>query len=349
MSYSLNDKLSRLKAYDPIEGNYDVRLDANESFVPIGEVLMGRINDEIAKLALNRYPDPFADGAVTSFSQFYKVEKKYVTAGNGSDELISIITSCFLKSGDNIVAMTQDFSMYVFYGSLYELNTYIFEKEKDFTVNPEKLVSFCKKNRAKMLIFSNPCNPTSLGLKKEEVKYIVDSLDCLIVLDEAYMDFWDQSFLDEIANYDNLIILKTCSKAVGLAGIRFGFAVAGETITNALKAAKSPYNTDAVSQKIVEIVLSYETKIHNNINLILENRRALEISMQAINDKYKCFDKIFDSKTNFLYIKTKLYDFIYQSLLTESIAIRKFDGYIRISTGSITENSKLITALDMIL
>ncbi len=349
MSYILNDKLIRLKPYDPIEGYYEVRLDANESFIPLDNVIKDRINSEIIKMQLNRYPDPYAQGAVNAFSELYGIDNKYVTAGNGSDELISIITSCFLKSGDNIVTMSPDFSMYVFYGSLYELNTYIYEKEKDFTVDVERLISFCKKNKAKMLMFSNPCNPTSLGMTREDVKMLLDNLDCLIVLDEAYMDFWDQSLLGEIDKYDNLIILKTCSKAIGLAGIRFGFAVAGETITTALKAAKSPYNTDLISQKIIEIVLSYNTKIHSNINLILQNKRALELSLKALNNKYRCFDKIYDSKTNFVYVKTKAADFIYKSLLDESVAIRKFDNHLRISAGSIAENSRLITALDMML
>ena len=95
-----------------------------------------------------------------------------------------------------------------------------------------------------MVIFSNPCNPTSLGLNREQVRRLITSVDALVVVDEAYMDFWDQSILQEVHQYDNVIVLRTCSKAVGMAALRLGFAVANPTITRALRAVKSPYTVN---------------------------------------------------------------------------------------------------------
>ena len=346
MSYQLNSKLCDLKPYDPIEGDYKIRLDANESFININNILSDKISNAVEKSLINRYPDPYANGATKAFADFYNIDKKLVTAGNGSDELISIITSCFLEKGDNVVTLSNDFSMYSFYGSLYELNILRFERSKDnLTLNVDELISYCNKENAKMLIFSNPCNPTSLGLKKNEVIKIIKNINCLIVVDEAYMDFWSESILDDISTFDNVIILKTCSKALGLAGLRFGFAISSPIITNALKAAKSPYNTDTVTQNIVETVMLEKAILKDNINKIILSTKSLYEQLNFINYKINCFETIFETCTNFVFIKTNKAKEIYQYLLKKSIAIRCFNGYLRITAGNDSENKAVIKAI----
>ena len=350
MSYILNNKLSKLKPYDPIEGEYKIRLDANESYINLNDTLAENISREITQLDLNRYPDPYATKAVSAFSDFYGVDKKYVTAGNGSDELISIITSCFLESGDKVVTLTPDFSMYSFYASLYEQEVLRFEKDKDtFEIDCDNLIDFCNTNKVKMLIFSNPCNPTSIGIDRADIIKIIKELSCLVVIDEAYMDFWDQSILNEVKNYDNLIVLKTCSKAIGLAGIRFGFAIAGDTITKALKAAKSPYNTDLVSQKLIEIAFNKSEILKSNIKKITESTKAFYNAFVALADIYPCIEKVYKTSTNFVYIKTQKSKEIFDELLEQSIAIRYFDGYLRITTGTEQENSIVLKSFESII
>ncbi len=347
MAYELNNKLINLKPYDPIEGEYKIRLDANESYINLNDSLSGIISKEIIKLDLNRYPDPYATKAVKAFADFYGIDNKFVTAGNGSDELISIITSCFLESGDKVVTLTPDFSMYAFYGSLYELEVLKFTKDNNsFETDCDKLIDYCKNNKAKMLIFSNPCNPTSIGIDRESILKIVKSLSCLVVVDEAYMDFWDQSILSEVQTFDNLIILKTCSKAIGLAGLRFGFAVAGKTITTALKAAKSPYNTDLVSQKLIEVAFSNPDILKENTKQIINNTNAFYSSFVALANKCSYLEKIYKTSTNFVFIKTDKAKDIYLQLLNHSIAVRCFDGYLRISTGTKEENDIVLKAFE---
>ena len=95
-----------------------------------------------------------------------------------------------------------------------------------------------------------------MGLCKDEVRRLIRSVNALVILDEAYMDFWDQSLLQEAESYDNLIILRTCSKAFGMAAVRLGFAVANQTLTNAIRAVKSPYNVNTVTQAFGAAVLN---------------------------------------------------------------------------------------------
>ncbi|MGN0675332.1 MAG: histidinol-phosphate transaminase [Oscillospiraceae bacterium] len=347
--YELNSKLKKLEPYDPIEGNYKIRLDANESYFNINEKLSGKISEEISKLSLNRYPDPMAGEAIKAFADYYNVPEKYVTAGNGSDELISIITSCFLETNDKILTLSPDFSMYAFYSSMYELKVEAMPKEASLQISIPKVIEYCNNNDIKAVIFSNPCNPTSLGVTKQDIIKLVKNVFCLVIVDEAYMDFWDQSVLDEIENYDNLIILKTCSKAMGLAGIRLGFAIAGDTITTALRSVKSPYNTDSISQTICKTVLSEKGLLKSLCSDIVESRKSLQSDIAALSKKYTRLEKVYDSVTNFVFIKTAYAKEIYEKLLEKSIAIRYMGNYIRITAGNEEENAAVIKALDEIL
>ncbi len=343
----LNQKLINLVPYEPIKGEYKVRLDANESCFDLPDQLKKKILENIGEISFNRYPDCMADITLEAFADLYDLNKDYVTAGNGSDELISIITSCFFEKDDVIVTMPFDFSMYSFYGSMYELNVKVFDKNEDLSIDVDKLIDFCNENKAKALIFSNPCNPTSLGLDKNEVRKIIKSLNCFVILDEAYMDFWDQSLLSEIEDFENCIILKTCSKAIGLAGIRMGFAVAKEKITTALRAAKSPYNTDSISQVIAALVLKEKEYIKEKCNILIQNTQELYKGILEIQNKYSVFEKIYLTRTNFVFIKTDKDELIYDYMLKKSIAIRKFKGFLRINAGKEEENKELLQVLEL--
>jgi histidinol-phosphate aminotransferase len=350
--YELNRKISQLEPYKAIEGDYKIRLDANESCFNLDETMLDEVSKAVAKVAFNRYPDWSAKEPIKAFANLYNLDENMVTAGNGSDELISIIESCFLETGDTIVTLSHDFSMYAFYSSLYETNVEVFSKEDDLTINVDKLIQFCMDKNAKALIFSNPCNPTSLGMVKDDVRKLLKALPkCLVILDEAYMDFWqEQSMLGEIKDYDNCIILKTCSKALGLASIRMGFAIGSEKITNALRSVKSPYNTDSVSQVIVNTVLSNKDYVNSHTDEIVQNLKDFKAEIIKLSEKYpNVLQKVYDSVTNFVYIQTPYDDVIFNKMFEHSIAIRKFKGYLRINTGTKQENQEVLQALEEII
>ena len=350
MSYRLNNKLSGLEPYEPISGDYDIRLDANESFIDLNSVLYKQYEEGLKSIALNRYPDSNSTKAIKAFAQFFDIDESYVTAGNGSDELISIISSCFLEKSDKIAILSPDFSMYSFYGSLYENSVLVLEKDKDtLNISADSVIDFVNSNNADMLIFSNPCNPTSQGISREDVLKIVENVSCLVVVDEAYMDFWDQSVLNEVFNFSNLIVLKTCSKAIGLAGVRFGFAVSSKLNTNALRAAKSPYNTDSISQKLVEITFLHKDLLKENINTIIDNTNDLYQKILLIKEEYAIINQVYKPATNFVFIKTDKSDEIYNYLLKNSIAVRCFNGFLRITAGTKYENDMLVKSFRQIV
>lgn len=340
--YELTEKLKSLTPYDPIQGDYKIRLDANESFIDTSDDILARA---VRGTALNRYPDPYAKKLISAYSDFYGIDPNLVTAGNGSDELISIITACFLKKNERVLTLAPDFSMYLFYSNLYELNVRVMKKEDDLTINVEKVIETVKKEKIRAVIFSNPCNPTSLGLDKDDVIKLIASVDALVILDEAYMDFWkeEQSLIKDTARYDNLIVLRTCSKAFGMAGLRLGFAVSNSIITEKLRAAKSPYNVNSLTQDIAEYIISDKAEIIRRIKACKDALWELDNGMCERN--FPFFEQIYPSVTNFLFIKTDKAKEIFDYLLTQSIAVRFMGKYLRITAGSTEENTALMKAL----
>jgi len=346
MAYVLNDKIKDLKPYDPIKGQYNIRLDANESFLSVPNVVAAKILYEAAFTTLNRYPDPIAQDVCTAFAEHYQVDATNVTAGNGSDELISVISNAFLMKGDNMITLSPDFSMYKFYSSIVEANCIEITKNEDLTIDVDELIAVSNKNDVKMILFSNPCNPTSLGLKREQVRKLICSVSALVVLDEAYMDFWNQSLLSEVNEYDNLIILRTCSKAFGMAAIRLGFAVANQTLTNAIKAVKSPYNVNSVTQAIGSVILKEQELSEVALSEIIDSKNALYERLKKFESKYPSQIKVYDSCTNFVFIKTPKAKEIYEYLLQNSIAIRFMGEYLRITAGTKAENTETLEKLN---
>ncbi|MDP4121206.1 MAG: histidinol-phosphate transaminase [Bacillota bacterium] len=339
---TLNDKIKNLEPYEPNDSGYKVRLDANESYFNLPENIKDEICEKLRTMDFNRYPDPMAKKVTKAFADFYKVNPEIVTAGNGSDELISVILSAFLKKGEKVLTVSPDFSMYAFYSQIFEDICVSLPKENGLKIDVDKLINTANTENAALIIFSNPCNPTGQGISKQEVRKILKSVDALVVLDEAYMDFWEQeqSLLSEVEDYDNLIILRTASKAVGMASIRLGFAVANKKITKVLKAVKSPYNVNAFSQLAGEILYSHKDFLQNNQKSIVNAKENLYNELKSLGNF-----EIVDTVTNFLLIKTVKAKLIFEYLLSKSIAVRLMGDMLRITVGSEEENEALISAL----
>lgn len=343
--YKLNSKISNLTPYSPITGDYKIRLDANESCFNLPQDILEQIKMAVENIDYNRYPDPYATELCKAFADFYGISEKNVTAFNGSDELITLLMTTFMMSGETLVTVEPDFSMYRFYTTLAELNCVSAPKKADLSIDIDVVIKTVKENNARGVIFSNPCNPTSKGISREEVIKLITSVDALVILDEAYMDFWDASILDLVNSYDNLIIMRTASKAIGAAAIRLGFAVTNEVNSNALKAVKSPYNVNSVSQKIGTIIYKNKEFLQNRRNTIVSLRENLYNDLKEIECEYPEKLSIVEGCSNFVFIKTDLSKEIFDFFLSKGIAIRLMNDYIRITAGTAEENNAVVTLL----
>lgn len=347
MAYEIGSKAKNLPAYDPICGTFSIRLDANESFITPDETLMNEIRAAVSKIAFNRYPDPYAVKLCKAFADYYGVDSSLVTAGNGSDELISVIMSAFLQQGDSVMTFSPDFSMYKFYTSITENKCLVFEKDKDFRFNVDEVCARAKSENIRLIIFSNPCNPTSVGASAEDIRRLIKGTDALVVLDEAYMDFWNQSLLNEVCDFDNLIILRTCSKAVGMAAVRLGFAVARPELTAVIRSAKSPYNVNAVSQEIGRVILGNPDFLKNALKKILASRDELYDGICKLKAKYPEKIKPIMPNTNFVFTEFEEPEKLFEYLKSRGIVVRRMGAYLRITAGTAEENAAVLKEIEI--
>ncbi len=344
--FTLPQKVQNIESYSPGDTCYEIRLDANESFISIPANIRRKIAKRLKKIDYNRYPDPSARILCEKFAARYDLTPDLVVAGNGSDELISVIINSFFEKGDKIICFSPDFSMYRFYAKLAELEVISLAAGNEML---QKAKEKGKDENAKAVIFSNPCNPTGCAIPKEEILDFIRETDMLVILDEAYMDFFSQSILSEIENFDNLIILRTLSKAVGAAALRLGFAVAAKELSSAIRKCKSPYNVNSVSQEIGEIILSENSFLDKSKAEILASREQLFSGLAELSKKCGGFE-FSASFGNFAFIYSVKADYINLCLLKQSIKIRSFgNGYLRITCGSFYENTKLLAVLSDIL
>lgn len=337
--YQLNEKIKDLKPYDPIQGSYRVRLDANESFLPLPQALVEEAKAAVERTAFNRYPDPAARELCQAFAACYGVQPQQVVAGNGSDELITVLFEAFLEKGDAFATVEPDFSMYAFNGHLHEARHVAIPKGKDLRLDVEAVAAACQREQVKLLIFSNPCNPTSLVCGREEMRKLIDSLpETLVVLDEAYMDFSDQSLLGEVEDHPNLLVLRTCSKAFGMAALRLGFAVCGKTLAGALRAVKSPYNVNSLSQAVGTAVLRRKGELDQALETILRSRDQLYAGLRELGERYPGRFRLLPGETNFAALEMENGPELLGYLARQGVAIRYTGGLVRVTCGAPEEN-----------
>ncbi len=349
MSYELTKKLSKIDTYIPPETSCRIKLDSNELPFDLSKEFPDEIQAAVANTAFNRYPDPYAEKLTAAFADFYGIPAELCTVGNGSDELISLILGAFLAKGDTVLTISPDFSMYAFYSMLSELRVDTIQKEDDLKINISKVIERCNNTDVKAVIFSNPCNPTSIGVRRQDILRLVKNVFCLCIIDEAYMDFWDESILNDVKDHDNLIVLRTASKNMGMAGLRLGFAVSSPRITEMLRAVKSPYNVSSVTQALGTLLLSHKDLIKARTAEIKERREKLCDELVELSQHYFAIEKVYRSQANFIFVRTQKAVMITEKLAERDIAVRSMGNYIRITVGTEEETAAFLKELEDIL
>ena len=346
----ISSKLDTLTPYEAGHDDYAILLNANESFVPPVPEVKREMLSRISKAAFNRYPDPAAAALCEKFGRFYGVDPKLVVAGNGSDEIIGLLYACLLDPGDKVMTLEKDFSMYSFYCHIYNCTHVEVAKESDLSVNVEKVISAVKREKPQMLLFSNPCNPTSLGMRREDVVKIIENCDTLVVVDEAYMEFKGSTHVDLIENYPNLLVLRTLSKAFGMAGIRCGYCLGNKALIDVMYKVKSPYNLNVLTQKAAVIALKNRDKLLDRLKTLNAERHKM---YKALRDMP--LDSLYPTASNFIYFETGKGEAIYEAMKENGILIKFFKGNeampvsIRLSIGTPEENRKVLEILKKVL
>ncbi len=324
-------------ARDEYKNNIGIFLDANEN--AFGSVIENN---------LNRYPDPFQLELKSKLAKIKRIREDNIFIGNGSDEAIDLIIKTFCEPNkDSILTITPTYGMYKVAADINAIKTVEVPLSKNFEIQPNKILNKIN-NSTKVIFLCSPNNPTGNLFREKDIKKIISSFHGIVVLDEAYVDFANsKSWIEELRNYDNLIILQTFSKAWGLATIRVGTAFSNKTIISTLNKIKYPYNVNGISQQIVLNALDNQTKKEKFVKKIISERKKLARSLS----QFYFVKKIFPSDANFLLVKVENATEIYNYLLNHKIIVRNRSNIphcnecLRFTVGTKKENEKLIKTL----
>jgi histidinol-phosphate aminotransferase len=320
-------------------------LDANEMPFDLPESIKQEILKELSLVEWNRYPDIYCDKLRTALGDYVQKEYEMIAVGNGSDELISLVLKALVGYGERIMTIEPTFSMYSFYAKLNGIEVMNFGLEDNFELDIDRLKKALKTEKPKMLILCNPNNPTGNCIELEDIKEIASDYDGYLMLDEAYYEFYGLSGIGLLNSYKNVIILRTLSKAFGLAGLRVGYVVASKKIIESIFAVKSPYNVNSLTQAAAYKVLEHIEKVKERVEIIKNERERMYNKLNTVRNL-----KVYPSKANFLLIKSTNLDQILEKLKKNKIKIRYFDNhtlkdFIRVSVGSREENDKFLEVL----
>ena len=327
----IRELVKSFQPYRVVEGNYRVWLDKNESPYDLPDWVKEEIFDELREMSFNRYPHITSMPAREAIADFYGVSPKNVAVGNGSDELISYLVRLF--DGNYIVTTPPTFGMYGFYAKLNEIPLVEVPLREDFTIDGRAIAE--KSKNARAVFIASPNNPTGNLQPEEEIVEVLET-GKPVVLDEAYAEFSGRSLWKMIDEYENLIVLRTFSKAFGLAGVRAGYMLAGEEIVDALYRIKSPFSVGIMTMTSMVVMLRHTDLVEKRVRKIIEERERV---------RKKLGDLAYPSDANFLLVKLNAYE----ELLRRGIVVRKLsgrlEGHIRVTIGRRWENEAFLRAV----
>lgn len=337
----LRENIKKLVPYssarDEFKGTAEIYLDANENSY-------GSPFEE----NYNRYPDPLQVELKEKISHIKGVPSENIFLGNGSDEAIDILFRAFCNPGvDNVILCPPTYGMYEVSANINDVFVKKVPLTENFELDLEQISEVVDEN-TKLIFLCSPNNPTGNSLRREDVEIILNNFNGIVVVDEAYINYSRQrSFISELTEYPNLVILQTLSKAWGLAGLRLGMAFASEKIIYVFNKIKPPYNINAATQQIVLQALDNIEQINRWTKETIAEREKLSGELKAL----PFVTGIFPSDANFLLVKMENPLLVYDHLVENGIIVRDrskvtlCEGCLRITVGTPDQNASLIAAL----
>ncbi len=320
---------------------------AREDFTENAEVFLDA-NENPYNNGINRYPDPFQKDLKQQIFEIKKVKPSQLFLGNGSDEVLDIAIRVFCEpKQDNIIICPPTYGMYKVLADINNIETKEVLLNTDFSLNTDAIINSTDKN-TKIIILCSPNNPTGNSIPSSEVELLLNKLNCIILVDEAYVDFSDkESAVKLIDKYPNLIVSQTLSKAYGMAGIRVGIALAQKQILDVFNKVKPPYNINVLSQEKALNTLLQEGLYQEKLARIFQQKTLL---INALKEN-KFVEKVYQSDANFLLIRFNNAKKVYNFLAKEGVVVRDrstqplCDNCLRITIGTERETKILIEKL----
>jgi histidinol-phosphate aminotransferase len=343
-------KISMVEKYaTPAESNY-FKLDANENLVLDKNFVINISLDSLKKIDLRKYPIELYEQLYKKLSKYLMISEKSLVLGSGSDQIVDLLLTLVGRER----RLTSIYPTFSYFKTRCQLHGVEFSEimlsSIDNSLDCKKFIADAKKSHA--IYLCSPNNPTGNQFDKSQILDILSSLkNNLVILDEAYVEFAKYSLTKYVKEFPNLVILRTFSKAIGLAGARVGYMVANEELADLFKnRIQSPYPVNSISLAIAISVISNPEKVEKSISLIKDERERLYQNLSKIKkiDVYK-------SDANFLFIKCdKEYNKIIEALENTKIIVKalgnieNYGNCIRITIGTKKMNIKILSVFNNI-
>ncbi len=346
------EALQTFEPYDPAFTPSKINLSANENTYSLPEGYGRALAEAMASTALNRYPDPMANELRDAIAERHGVERRAIIVGNGGDELLFNLLFTFCGPGKRLVSCPPDFSEYALFAQMNEVDYVpVWRRLDDFSLDVEALVeAACD---AALVILTSPNNPTGDVLDHAVIRRLLDETDALVLVDEAYVEFAPEgtSVVSWVADNPRLMVLRTLSKAFGLAGLRCGYLVAAPEVVDMLGAIRQIYSVDVLAQAVALAAIRKRDLLVPTIEKIVSERERLGVSLSGIEGV-----TVWPSAANFVLARMRDAAQVRARLRDEhSILVRDFsaapglEGCLRITVGTPEENDCVVSALTTLL
>ncbi len=344
------DKLIRpeilaLKAYHVADADGMVKLDAMENPYPLPAQMRRELAEHLSRVDLNRYPDPTGRRLRALLARKMHVPAGMeILLGNGSDDLIQIVTFACARPRAAMLFPAPTFVMYGMNATLSGMRALRYALRADYTLDRDAFVARVKMDQPALIFIAYPNNPTGVLYPEEDVAAVLRAAEGLVVLDEAYHAFAQKSFMPRLAEFPNLVVMRTVSK-LGLAGIRLGYLAGRPEWINEFNKARQAYNVNALTQAAAEFVLERLEVLEQQAGKIRAERAVLGKALAALPGA-----QVFPSQANFFLVRVPDADRTFDALRRQGVLVRNFnspglENCLRITVGTPDENRILLTAM----
>lgn len=340
------DKVKSLKAYQVETVEDGIKLHANENPYPPSPELTKIILARLEKLDLNRYPDPDCKNLKEAVSERIGVPTSQLVIGNGSDELIQCLMQVICDEGDTVAFPEPTFAMYSIMAKGMGLKTQTFPLNSKWNFETKSIIEDLNTSHARIVFISYPNNPTGNCFSRNDIQELIENFEGIVVLDEAYYDFSGQTFLNQMQDHNNLVILRSLSK-IGLAGLRVGYGIFPSILVDELNKVRLPYNSNSISQIAAAELLNNFPMVQKQIDSIKEERARLLEELTKIESI-----KAFPSDANFiLFQASNNGEKIFKNLMENGILVRYLGAHpmlkncLRVTIGTKVENDQFLDRL----
>jgi histidinol-phosphate aminotransferase len=344
-------EIQAMHAYHVADATGLVKLDVMENPYGLPESLAEEVGRLVSGLSLNRYPVPTADRLRALIREVMQVPRGCdVLLGNGSDDCIQYITAALAREGAVVMAPAPSFAMFSMHALFYRLRFVGVPLREDFSLDTEGFLAAMQKEQPALVWIAFPNNPTGNAFPVADIERIVRAAPGLVVLDEAYQPFAGATFMPRLAEFENMVVMRTVSK-IGMAGLRLGYVAGRPDWIGAFNKARSPFNVNVVTEAVAIKLLENKKVLDEQAAKVLAERERMRPELERLPGL-----KVYPSAANFFLVRVAgakgAGTRAFERLKAQGVLVKDFSGglpslenCLRITVGTPDENRILLTAM----